>query len=151
MLTKENILHFLKKGRLEHIPFGMELEALVSRLGPAECTETVGKKDSRLQLLKYDRIEFHFSTGERQLLRGIQVTHLKPCAAFMLKLDHGEIDRSARYEEVKETLEDNEITFRESYSASDLNAPVMITDTGITFYFSEGGLIEKYGRFLQGL
>lgn len=135
---------------MEHLPFGTELEVLVSRLGPTEFTEPVSKTDSRPKLLKYDRMEFHFSTGEQQLLRGVQVTHLKPCASFMLKVDHGEIDRSARYEEVKETLEDEGIAFRESYSASDLNAPVIITDTGITFYFSEGGLIEKYGRFFQG-
>lgn len=151
MLIKEDILSFLKKGSLLNIPFGIELEELVSRLGPANCSEKISNEDNRSEVLKYDRMEFHFSLGEPQLLRGVQVTHERACESFMLKVDHGGIDRSARYTEVKEVLETNNIVFRESYSSSNLNSQVLIAETGVSFFFSESGLIEKYGRFLQGL
>ena len=151
MLVKENILNFFKSGKLEHIPFGTELDDLVSQLGPAECTISISQKDTRLSMVKYDRMEFYFSYEEPQILRGVQVTCSQACESFMLTVDYAGIDRSARYKEVIGILESNKIPFRESYSSANLSSQVIMTETGISFFFSEGGLIEKYGRFLQGL
>lgn len=151
MLVKESILDFLRKGRLENIPFGTELDDLVSLLGPSECTVPISRNDKNLSLVKYDRMEFYFSHKEPQILKGVQVTSSPGCDAFMLKLDYAGIDRNARYKEVIGVLESNNISFRESYSSADLSSQVIVTDTGISFFFSESGLIEKYGRLLQGL
>ncbi|MCE7993679.1 MAG: hypothetical protein HEP71_16965 [Roseivirga sp.] len=151
MLVKEDILTFLRKGKLGNIPFGMELDDLVSHLGPSECIMPLSKQDKTPVSVQYDRMEFHFSSEEPQLLRGIQVISSPGCEAFMLKLDYAGIDRNARYKEVIAVLEANDIPFRESYSSSDLSSQVIVTESGISFFFSESGLIERYGRFLQGL
>lgn len=151
MLVKEDILHFLSKGRFEHIPFGTELDDLVSQLGPAECTIMFSRKDPRPSVVKYDRVEFYFSSEEPQMLKGIQVTSTQPCESLMLKMNYAGIDKNARYKEVVDVLESNGIIFRESYASSNLSAQVIAADSGVTFYFDHNGLIEKYGRTLQGL
>lgn len=151
MLVKENIIDFLKRGKLEQIAFGTELEDLVSLLGPSEYAMPISRQDKRPVWIKYDRMEFHLSTEEPQMLRGIQVTSNPGCEAFMLKLDYAGIDRNARYKEVIAVLEANHIPFRESYASADLSSQVIATESGVSFFFSESGLIEKYGRFLQGL
>ncbi len=151
MLVKEDIIEFLKSGKLQNLPFGTELDDLVSRLGPSECIVPVNRQDKRPVSVKYDRMEFHFSSEEPQMLRGVQVTSDLACDAFMLKLDYGSIDRNARYKEVIQVLESNDIPFRESYASSDLSSQVIAIESGVSFFFSENGLIERYGRFLQGI
>ncbi|GEM_PF-5369511 len=151
MLVKEDILAFLQKGKFTNISFGTDLDDLVSLLGPTECITTISREDKRPASVKYDRIEFHFSSEEPQVLRGVQVTSEQACDAFMLKPDYAGIDRNARYKEVIAVLEANDIPFRESYSSADLSSQVIVTESGVSFFFSESGLIEKYGRFLQGL
>ncbi|GAB5526446.1 MAG: hypothetical protein Roseis2KO_43180 [Roseivirga sp.] len=151
MLVKEDIINFFKRGKLEHIAFGMGLDDLVSLLGPSECAVPISSRDKRPLWVKYDRMEFHLSIEEPQILRGIQVTSNPGCESFMLKLDYADVDRNARYKEVIAVLEANDIPFRESYASADLSAQVIVTESGISFFFSESGLIEKYGRFLQGI
>lgn len=149
-MVKEHIISFLRTGQLENFPFGTYLETVLVTLGDnKEFAVAISKKDKRCALVKYDCIEFYFTTEEKQRLYGVQATYSLPAEPKGLLVDYAALLNPLNINQTKQFLNQHNISFFSAVHGSAEYDGQLSTTEGVTFYFDDNGQLEKFGRFIK--
>ncbi len=153
--VSESIIGFVENGQFRSLPFGMEQQKLINKLGKSESYLTLSKKDKRKGLIKYGICEFHFGISGRELnLEGIVFQpNSSPADSHKFKLETDGIIADVTYLKVLDWLKEKQIDFEETLDEIDQN--IIETSQGVRFYFfdeeenqqKEDWLLNKMVKF----
>lgn len=137
MTVKEELIYFLKNGKLENIKFGIKRKELVSLIGEPDFV--LPEKSKLPTLFEYDNIEFYFEDeSENARLKTIQIEHpISYSKNGNLVFESYGWNTNLNLEEAIEFLKNHRIEFEEK---PDPNNPDLfrrlITDSDVFIYFT---------------
>src|SRR5688572_2255234 len=148
MIIKEVFIDFLKTGKLNHFPYGMEEEKIIDLLGqPDEQVE-----NEETSMIKYDRMEFYFYKGDKESKRLFGILIMPVSVSnnrSNLEMDYGWLEKELTDKQVRKLLIREGIAFDDSVSDYNKMDMVLKTEGEVVFFFSkQNHKINKVGRFL---
>ena len=140
----ESVTNFLRRGQLTNFPFGTNRETVITMLGHTTWTAERPVVNETV-ILKYDKTELYFGGERVDELCAVQITYSLRAPKHQLVMDYGELNQPLNYDQTKDFLKSNEITFQEIMYGE---TRVIKTEGQILLYFLDDNKLLKFGRFL---
>jgi hypothetical protein len=156
MIIKEQLKDFFKLGLLDNISYGLTRDELTNILGDTDWKHFSSNKDKFPSMYKYGRLEFYFTSNNKDAgLSGIMFQPIPfPANNCLLKCNYHRLTKNTDIEKAIEFLKTNNIEYEEKPYEWDKNAKLLFTEGKVNIFFDCQEtlgyyVLHKAGRFVD--